>query len=516
MTTNYTPPQSVCNASQSSIGALFHSAMQANPHQLALIDENKQFSYQELEDRSNRLANIFIEMELKPQDRVAILANNCSEYIEAKLAAAKTGIILATQNWRLGDRELQHCLSLVEPKLILTTNELNVNIERLDFEDTPKIIFGDDYEERLNAANPRYPDLTIDPENGLVILYTSGTTGLPKGAVVSHRALLTRSLMVASELNTPKNNYCIAWTPLYHMIASDQVIGELLRGGTVHLVDGYKPDVLIPIIESQKMHWFTMVPGMVGNFINECKQRNVKPKGINYIGAMADLIPRQEIADATTFFNAPFWNTFGATETGIAPASGSFIAVGDAPSSLPKRQTAFCDLRLVDSEGNEVADGQPGEVSLKGPFLFSGYWKSDAVNIEDFRNDRFHMGDVMRRNEAGLLDYVDRVKYLIKSGGENIYPAEIEVVVLTDIRVETAVVVRQSNDKWGEVPVMFIVRRDESLTVDILHNLCKQELSSYKQPKMIIFINDNDLPRSTTGKIQRHLLEERLSIGDFV
>ena len=302
---------------------------------------------------------------------ILILANNCSEYIEAKLAAAKSGVILAAQNWRLGDRELTHCISLVAPKLIIASPQFYKNITRLALEDLPSIIIGDDYEARLSQVDSRYPDLTIDPESGLFILYTSGTTGLPKGALISHRAIVARSLMFSVETGVPRDNYFAAWTPLSHMVASDQAMGELIRGGTVHVVDGFQPDKLIPIIETQKMHWFTLVPGMVGAFVEECKKRNVKPKGISYIGAMADLVPRNELAEATTFFNAPYWNTFGATETGIAPASGSYVAIGEAPLSLPKRQTAFCDLRLVDSEGNDVADGHPGEVSLKGPSLFS-------------------------------------------------------------------------------------------------------------------------------------------------
>lgn len=506
-----TPSQLIFNASQSTVGAYFHCSAQAYKNKIALIDGSRTFTYQELDERSNRLANVFITMGLKPQDRVAILAHNCAEYIEAKLAAAKAGVILATQNYRLGDRELKHCIALVEPKLIITTTELNNNIVRLGMDNIPKMIIGDDYEQHLTTADSHYPDLTIDPESGLLILYTSGTTGLPKGALISHRALFARSLMFIAELSPPKNNIFIAWTPLSHMVSSDQSLGELMRGGTVYIVDGYQTDKLIEIIISQKMHWLVLVPGMVGAFIQECKKRKVKPKSIKYIGAMADLVPIDEIAEATTFFNAPYWNTFGATEAGIAPASGSFIAVGEKPLLLSKRQTAFCDVRLVDSEGNDVPDGQPGEASLKGPSLFSGYWNNDEVNSEDFRGGRFHMGDVLRRNEDGTLDYVDRVKYLIKSGGENIYPAEIETVIIMDKRVETAVAVRKPDNKWGEVPVLFVVRRDESLTAEIINALCKKELSSYKRPKEIYFINNDELPRSTTGKIQRHILEARFS-----
>ena len=147
---------------------------------------------------------------------------------------------------------------------------------------------------------------------------------------------------------------------------------------------------------------------------------------------------------------------------------------------------------------------------MRGPTLFSGYWNADETNAKDFRNGWFHMGDVMRRNADGTLDYVDRVKYMIKSGGENVYPAEIEQVLLTDARIAEAIVVGKKDPKWGEVPVVFVVRRDGRLTeADVLAN-CKTDLSGYKQPKGVIFIEPGDLPRSATGKIQRHLLERRL------
>jgi fatty-acyl-CoA synthase len=208
--------------------------------------------------------------------------------------------------------------------------------------------------------------------------------------------------------------------------------------------------------------------------------------------------------------NAPYNNTFGATETGLPPATSSVIPIGVAPTNLSKRQSAFCEMRLVDADDNEVPIGTPGEVILRGPTLFSGYWNAEETNATDFRNGWFHMGDVLRRNEDGTLDYVDRVKYMIKSGGENIYPAEIEQVMLADERVHEAVVVRRPDRKWSEVPVAFVVPADPSLAADDLMDLCRENLSSYKRPKDIIFLAAEDLPRSTTGKVQRHELEARL------
>jgi fatty-acyl-CoA synthase len=510
----YQPSHDVLSSRNATIGALFHARVPANPSQRAVVEGTRVLNYLELEERSSRLANALLELGLARGDRVGLLARNCLEYLEVELAAAKAGLILACLNWRLGDRELQHCITLVEPKVVIAQADLTPALDRLEFPPHQRITIGAEYESFMAAASERYPDLEIDPESGLVILYTSGTTGLPKGALVSHRAMVARGMCFTSEFEVPiGDNFC-AWAPFYHMASTDQALGTLLRGGTVHVVDGYEPDRLIDVLEREKMRFFILMPGMVGPFAEILKARNVQIKGVGICGAMADLVPREDIAAATLALDAPYNNSFGATETGLPPASSNLIPIGVAPANLSKRQSAFCELRLVDPEDNEVPVGTPGEVALRGATLFSGYWNADETNAEDFRNGWFHMGDVLRRNEDGTLDYVDRVKYMIKSGGENIYPAEIEQVMLADARVHEAVVVRRTDRKWSEVPVAFVVPADTALTADDLMALCRENLSSYKRPKDIFFVAEEELPRSTTGKVQRHELEARLPSTD--
>ena len=510
----YIPSDNVIASRQATIGALFHARVPANADHVAVVEGDRALSFAELEDRSNRLANGLMAMGLSRGDRVGLLARNCLEYMEVELAAAKAGLILACLNWRLGDRELTHCINLVEPEVVIVQEALTETLDRLDLHPHRRIVIGGaigaDYEDVLTAGASTYPDLDLDPEDGLVILYTSGTTGLPKGALVSHRAMVARGLCYTSEFQVPiGDNFC-AWPPFYHMASTDQALTTLLRGGTVHVVDGYEPDLLIDFLERFEARFFILMPGMVGPFAEILKARQVKIKGIGICGAMADLVPRKDIAAATLALDAPYNNSFGATETGLPPASSNLIPVGVAPTNFAKRQSSYCELRLVDPDDIEVPIGTPGEVAMRGPTLFSGYWNADETNAQDFRNGWFHMGDVLRRNEDGTLDYVDRVKYMIKSGGENIYPAEIEQVLLTDPRVHEAVVVRRPDRKWSEIPVAFIVPADPTLTADELMDLCRDNLSSYKRPKDIIFVTEEDLPRSTTGKVQRHELEARL------
>ncbi len=508
--TSYIPPEAVYSSGQSNIGAMFHQRVAAHPEQTAVVDGNRVQTYSQLEDRSNRLAQLMMELGIAEGDRVALLARNCSEYLEVELAAAKTGIIIAALNWRLAARELNHCIQLVEPSLTIVQSEFVEALDGLGLDHRHRLIMGTEYEDKLACSSSIFPNKAIDPEAGLVILYTSGTTGLPKGALISHRAMLARAMCFAAEMEIPVGDNFIAWPPLYHMASTDQSIATLLRGGTVHIVDGYLPDQIVEILETVTTRFLILMPGMVGPFADFLVQCAAKLKGIGIVGAMADLVPRKDIAAATRICNAPYLNTFGATETGLPPATGNLIPIGIEPVQLAKRQSAFCEVRLVDAADNDVPVGVPGEVAVRGPTVFSGYWNADEVNEEDFRGGWFHMGDVMRRNPDGTLDYVDRVKYMIKSGGENIYPAEIEQVISADSRVAEAVIVKRTDEKWGEVPVAFIVKNDPSLTEADVEKLCKNDLSSYKRPKAVFFVEDEDVPRSTTGKVQRHELEDRI------
>ncbi|MDB6002194.1 MAG: lcfB 2, partial [Rhizobacter sp.] len=295
-----------------------------------------------------------------------------------------------------------------------------------------------------------------------------------------------------------------------HMVSTDPVFGTLLQGGKVIVMDGLQVEALVRITSKEFIGHLTLMPGMIDRVIAELERTGLQPKGARSIGCMADLVPREQIARITTLYRAPFRNSFGSTETGSAPASRGVIEVGVMPAVLSKQQNSYCEIRLVDTDDVNVPDGQPGELAFRGASLFSGYWGADETNAHDFRGGWFHMGDVFVRNPDGSLDFVDRRKYLIKSGGENIYPAEIERVLLGCAGVTEAVVVRKPDARWGEVPVAFVSRSDDGVSAESLVAACRGQIAGYKLPKQVVFIGFDEFPRSTTGKVKRHELEERL------
>jgi len=503
-------PNLTSAAGRTSVGSLFRHRAAANRDRIALVDGKRQLTYGALDERTDRLGRALLGRGVGRGDRVALLARNCAEYVEVELACAKIGVITAALNWRLTGRELAHCINLVEPRVLIHQREFADALEPLDLVPHDRVVLDERYEALLAAAAGGAANAGIDPEDGLVILYTSGTTGLPKGAVISHRAMILRGLCFGAELSVPPGDTFIAWPPMYHMASTDQALSTLMRGGKVVVIDGFQPQALIDAIERDRTGWFILIPGMIDAMIDALRARPVHPAGIGLCGAMADLVPRRQIAEVTALLAAPFLNSFGSTETGLPPATGSLIPIGEAPTRLAKRQSAFCEIRLVDANDEEVPEGTPGELAIRAGTLFSGYWNAPETNAMDFRNGWFHMGDVFRRNPDGTLDFVDRLKYLIKSGGENIYPAEIEQVILADPRVADAVVVRKPDATWGEVPVAFVARRDPGLRAEDILERCRENLSGYKRPKEVRFVELAEFPRSTSGKIQRHELEARL------
>jgi acyl-CoA synthetase (AMP-forming)/AMP-acid ligase II len=514
MTGPITSAPAMVAGSMATVGELFRSCAQIHSASTAIEYRGTQISYRQLLDRVQRATAMLASHGLRRGDRVALLSHNRPEYFEIELAAAHLGVMTACLNWRLSPRELAYCIELVSPKLLIIEAELTGIVGTPALEDCSTIEIGPHYERLLQQHSASPAPILAEPEDGLVILYTSGTTGLPKGAVISHRAMVMRALVFTSELNISHRDAFVAWAPMFHMASTDHGLATLLRGGTVVMIDGFQIEPLIAAVEQHYIGWLVLIPGMVEAFAAALKAQATKVKGVRVCGAMADLVPPHAIAEVTELLGAPYLNSFGSTETGLPPATRALIPAGEIPARLSKQQSAFCQIKLVDPSDNEVTPGMPGELAMRGATLFSGYWQADQTNASDFRGGWFHMGDVFRRNEDGTLDFVDRAKYMIKTGGENVYPAEIERVLLSDTRITEAAVVRTADQKWGEVPVAFVSCRDATVTEAYLLELCRRDLAAYKRPRQFRFIDFSEFPRSTSGKVQRHELEARLAKGN--
>ena len=501
----------ISRAGSWTIGELLSAQARRVPDRVAIDDGSHVLTYRALNERANRLAHCLAALGVARGARVAILSENRTEYLEAVYAAAKLGAILSALNWRLARDELAHCVDLVEPAVVLVSARFEPVLRALATSIASIIVFGPDYESRLQAATALEPAITAQPEDGLLILYTSGTTGMPKGALISHRAELARMQLSRIDHGLAEGDGFVAWAPMFHMVSLEHALHVLGLGGKVFVVDGADIPALTRLVRTERQWWLVLIPGMIAPLVESLRDGGGSPKGIKVVGALADLVPAQLVAEASRLLQAPYWNTFGSTETGMLPVAGTRFAAGQEPANLAKQHNSLYLWRLVGADDSDVLPGVPGEMAVRGPTLFSGYWNADGVNAREFRDGWFHMGDMFVEQPDGRLSFVDRSKYLIKSGGENVYPIEIERVLMTDPRVAEAVVVRRRDAKWGEVPVAFVVVHGAGVAADDLMQLCRARLSSYKLPREIRFVaSQQDFPRSTSGKVQRQSVERWL------
>jgi fatty-acyl-CoA synthase len=494
---------------EETVYALFSAQAKRRPDALALECAAQRWSYAEVLGMVERVAAGLRVLAVAPGDRVAVLSENRVEYTVLQLACARIGAIVACLNWRLALEELTHCVVLAGPKVLFCSASHWQAGAALASHADAVLPIEECFSTLANSDADAGPP-NEDPERGLLLLNTSGTTGLPKAALISHRAEIARMLVLRADLELDSGDAYIAWSPMFHMGGTEHTLASLMFGAPVLIIDGFDVDAIVAAIAGRRIGWLLLVPATIEPVLERLQHEHTRPVGVKVVGCMADLVPPHLIEGITRQLGARFLNSFGSTETGLPPASGHLIGIGEVPLDLAKRASSMTEFRLVDNAGCDVADGEIGEGVMRGPTLFSGYWSAEEANREAFQDGWFRMGDLFRRTHAGGYEFVGRSKYLIKSGGENIYPAEIERVLLSDPRIADAAVVRKPDRKWGEIPVAFVARHSSDLTETDVRLLCRRHLAGYKQPREIYFVAAQDLPRSATGKIVREALETRL------
>lgn len=490
----------IAKAAGSSVYDLIAARVRVQPDAPALRCGQTLLSYAEMKARADAIAAEFHARGLRRGDRVAIVSENRLEYTLVQIACARLGVIAACQNWRLAPDELRYCIALVAPGLIAVSPRFAEAVEAIAG-DIPVADIAS-----LGQGHDEAPPSCAEPEDGLLIIYTSGTTGRPKAAVISHRAEIARMAALRLDLGLAPGDGFVSWAPMFHMGGTEHLLATLMSGGPGVIVDGFDTQAIVAALVEFPIGWLILVPATLEPLIDVLKSQKPAIKGVRVVGCMADLVPAAVMAEITRLLDAPFLDTFGATETGMPPLSAGLIPPGQAPARLPKKQSILTELRLCGPDGRDVPEGEAGEAWMRGPTLFSGYWNAPEANAEAFSGGWFHMGDLFRRMPDGY-EFVGRSKYLIKSGGENIYPAEIERVLLADPRVAEAIVVRKPDPHWGEVPVAVIARADPDLDEDAVIALCRAHLASYKRPKAVLFLQPTDFPRNVSGKILREAVE---------
>ena len=446
-------------------------------------------------------------------DRVAILAANHPDYLVLLYACARLGALLVPLNWRLAAPEQLFILSDASVKVLIVQDAfaaLAVPL-REKHPDVRIIRLADDADgdtfERLLAqgrGNERNPH--VDLAAPLLLVYTSGTTGRPKGAVLRQEALFWNAVMSQHMHDLTAGDHVLTVLPLFHVGGLNiQTTPALQLGATVSLHARFDPGATLSAIAAERPTLIVLVPATIQALIEHPAFATTDLSCLRAVTTGSTQVP-QILIDAITTRGVPVLQVYGATET--SPIAVYTRIGGDLSRSGSTGLPGLCcEARVVDESGAEVPHGTAGEVVVRGPNVLFEYWGNEAETAEALREGWYYSGDIATRDADGFFTIIDRKKNLIISGGENVYPAEVERVLLDHPAVAEAAVVGRADPKWQEVPIAYVVRKAQArVSGEEIADHVATELARFKVPRDVIFLDA--LPRNALGKVQHFLLRQ--------
>ena len=485
------------------------------PDKIAVKDllTNSAWTYQQLNSSGNALA-LYFQQELKLQkgDRLLIIATFQPEYFVLLSVAQKLGIILVPVNYRLSAAEIAYLVQNSDPSLLLIEDQFRELLTEVSQNKKEMVILWNELSERINnglTENNDFTPLIIEESHPALILYTSGTTGFPKGAIYTHGMMLWNSLNTAMRLKITSDDRTLMVMPPFHTGGWNVLSTPLLHfGGTVILQSKFDAVEALEYLETEHITIFMAVPTMVRMMMEAPNFASTDFSSLRYMIVGGEALPIPVI-EKWASRNVPIRQGYGLTE------AGPNITSLEAEDAIRKRGSIgfpnfYVESKLVKENGTEAGINESGEFWLKGPMVTPGYWKNIEATKQSFQEGWFKTGDILKKDEEGYLYVVDRVKNMFISGGENVYPAEVERRLLQHPHIRESVVIGVPDEKWGEVGRAYIVLKNGiNLSEEELMEFCREGLAKFKIPKYYVFINE--LPKNDTGKIDR----KKLSLEDL-
>lgn len=482
----------------------------------ALHFAGKDVSYADIARRVGRMAGLLDSLGVSAGDRIAFLGLNHPELLVLLFAAARLGAVLCPLNWRLAPPEHAVILRHAEPRVVVAETEF---VEALDqvagaFGGAARLVLGGQrsgWTELATALEASPPDAgrrTGRYADPVLIVYTSGTTGQPKGAVLTQSALLWNAVNSTHAHDLVSADRVLTFLPMFHVGGLNiQTVPALHAGATVILHRRFEPDAVFAAIEGGRPSLTLMVPAVMQALIGHERFAKADLSSLRLINAGSSVIP-PALIEAFHRKGVPVGQIYGSTETGPIAAylrrEDAFAQVGSAG-----KPAVHCRIRIVDDENRDVPQGRSGELLVKGPNLMCGYWRDPAATQDAMRDGWFRTGDIGYVAADGYIWINDRKKDVIISGGENIYPGELESLLAGCDEIAEAAVVARPDARWGEVPIAVVVRRDAGLDRQRVLDLFEGRLARFKHPRDVVFIER--LPRNVMGKVLRHELRARLT-----
>ena len=506
-------------------GQMLDGFARLRPNQLGARDLERSLSFAHWNDRARRLGNALLGLGLVKGDRVAVLAYNRLEWAEIYVAMAKAGLIAVPLNFRLSPLEMRFIIEDCGAAAILCEHGLHGAIEEvradLDIPAGRYVLFGGDaagwsgYEDMLLRAASSAPDVRVSDADPWALMYTSGTTGKPKGVIRSHRSQALVGMITEIELGIGARDDAMLVMPMCHANSLNFFSAFSYCGGvsSIYSRSSFDPGEALDVMERSGATFTSLVPTHYIMMLEQAKAE----KRARDLGRMSKLMISSAPARADTksavmemFPNSGLFELYGSSEGGwvtMLHPDEQFTNLG----TVGRECVGSAPIRLLDDDGNEVPDGQPGELFHCTPYTFDGYWNLPEKTAEAFRGDYCTVGDMALRDENGFIRLIDRKKNMIISGGENIYPAEVEAVIGAAPAVRDVAVIGAPDDKWGERVHAVVVLRDgvAASEADVI-GWCGSALARFKRPRSVSFVSVDDIPRTATGKIQHGVLKERL------
>jgi len=515
------------------IGEIINVNANKYPDKLALKDARRQLTFKQFNERTNKLANGILKSGIKKGDKLAVLSNNSIEFMEIYVAAAKGGFIIVPLNFRLHPDDISFIINnsdakwlFVESRFYEATEKIWERAEELGFEDVERVLIADQpaegwryFEDIVEIGEITYPSVKVNPEDTWVILYTSGTTGKPKGVIRSHRSYIAFFLINEAEFSFTPQDYGMILMPLSHVNSTFYSFVFTYLGASVYIHIEYKfePEEVLKIIDREQITFTSMIPthyNLILSLPDEIKQKYDLSSVKALLTSSAPATKQMKLDVMNLFNKTKLFEAYGSTEAGLV----TLLRPEDQMNklgSIGKECIGSDIIKLLDEEGNPVPLGEIGELYSRGPQMFDEYYKLPEKTKQAFKGEYFSAGDMGKKDKDGFYTLVDRKQNMIITGGEHVFPSEVEKVVVSHPLVVECAVIGLQDYKWGESVTAVCILNKEIPTPDAfnkeMHQYCEDKLARFKIPKRFLCINSEEMPKTGSGKVVHRRLRERFN-----
>ncbi|WP_432358975.1 long-chain-fatty-acid--CoA ligase [Sporosarcina sp. UB5] len=492
------------------LNELLTSSSTKFPNRKAVIVGDESITYKVLQNQVNQFSDMLVAKGIKKGDKVALVLGNCSEFVIAYFGVLRTGAVVVPINPIYTDSEVYYILENSQATMVITHQSLEERFSALNVKlrNLTSILYTENFESLLQETYPSHAPAAVNEQDLAVILYTSGTTGKPKGAMLTHRNMVSNAHSISELTATTEEDIMVTVLPIFHVFCMTVCMNVPLSAGAAMLIiPKFAPKEILDAVETEKATLFAGVPTMYSYLLQLPRESAYKFATIRLCLSGGASLPVEVLQNFEEKFNVKICEGFGLSET--APVTAFNPVDGVRKSGSVGVDIPGVTNKVVNPEGQEVPRGEVGELIVKGPNVMMGYLGMPEETAAALKDGWFYTGDLAKMDEEGYVFIIDRMKDMILSGGYNVYPREVEEVLYEHPEIVEAAVIGVPHTEFGESVKAFVVSSSPALTAESVIEHCQIKLAKYKVPREVEFLQE--LPKNTTGKILRRSLRETIS-----